>query len=46
MEAAVPLTGQVRGRIDAVLPVRQIIEETIHDFRATVLALAARYGGS
>ena len=45
MEAAVPLTGPVCGRIDAVLPVRQIIEETIRDFHARVLALAAGYGG-
>jgi len=43
MEAAVPLTGQVCGRIDSVKPVRQIIEETMRDFRATVDSLAARY---
>lgn len=44
MEAAVPLTGQVCGRIDAVKPVREIIEETMRDFHATIAGLAARYG--
>jgi enoyl-[acyl-carrier protein] reductase II len=44
MEAAVPLTGQVCGRIAAVLPVRQIIEETMRDFHATIAGLHARYG--
>ena len=46
MEAAVPLTGQVCGRIDAVKPVQQIIEETMRDFHMTIATLAARYGGS
>ena len=46
MEAAVPLTGQVCGRIDAVKPVKQIIEETMRDFHMTIATLAARYGGS
>lgn len=32
MEAALALTGQVAGRIESVLPVRQIIEETVSDF--------------
>jgi enoyl-[acyl-carrier protein] reductase II len=40
LEAAIPLSGQVCGRIDAVLPVRQIIEETIRGFHASVRALA------
>lgn len=44
MEAAVPLTGQVCGRIDSVKPVRQIIEETVRDFRRVVDGLGARYG--
>lgn len=44
MEAAVPLTGQVCGRIDSVKTVRQIIEETIRDFSQAVDGLAARYG--
>lgn len=46
MEAAVPLTGQVCGRIDAIKPVQQIIEETMRDFHATIAGLAARYGGT
>jgi len=46
MEAAVPLTGQVCGRIDAVMPVKQIIEETMRDFHATINRLAARYSGA
>ncbi|KJK14386.1 2-nitropropane dioxygenase [Burkholderiaceae bacterium 16] len=44
MEAAVPLTGQVCGRIDSVVPVQQIIDETIRDFRHSVDRLTARYG--
>ena len=44
MEAAVPLTGQVCGRIDSIMPVRQIIDETIRDFSRAVDVLAARYG--
>jgi len=46
MEAAVPLTGQVCGRIDSVKPVRQIVEETIRGFHETVDALGARYGAA
>jgi enoyl-[acyl-carrier protein] reductase II len=45
MEAAVPLTGQVCGRIDAVEPVARIIEDTIEGFHATLDAMARRYGG-
>jgi enoyl-[acyl-carrier protein] reductase II len=44
MEAAVPLTGQVCGRIVAILPVRRIIEETIRDFHQAIADLHARYG--
>ncbi len=44
MEAAVPLTGQVCGRIDSVKPVREIIEEAMRGLRDTVDALAHRYG--
>ncbi|WP_246637509.1 NAD(P)H-dependent flavin oxidoreductase [Burkholderia catarinensis] len=46
MEAAVPLTGQVCGRIDSVLPVRRIIDETIAQFTRTVDMLASRYGST
>jgi enoyl-[acyl-carrier protein] reductase II len=41
MEAAIPLSGQVAGRIDAVRPVADIIHDTITEFRATANALAA-----
>jgi enoyl-[acyl-carrier protein] reductase II len=34
MEAAVALTGQVAGRIEAVLPVAQILHDTVDEFRA------------
>jgi len=40
MEAAIPLGGQVVGRIDAVLSAREIIEDTMRGFNAT----AARLG--
>jgi len=43
MEAAVPLTGQVCGRIDAVKTVSQILQETVNGFREAVSGLA-RYG--
>lgn len=36
LEAAIPLSGQVCGRITSVEPVRQIIEETIHGFHETL----------
>ncbi len=43
MEAAIPLSGQVCGRIDAVLSARQIIDETMAGFDDTVRDLARRY---
>jgi enoyl-[acyl-carrier protein] reductase II len=43
MEAAIPLTGQVAGRIDAVVPVAEIIEQLVEGFVATIDSLAARY---
>jgi enoyl-[acyl-carrier protein] reductase II len=39
MEAAIALAGQVVGRIDAVKPVAQIIDETVAGFRAAAAAL-------
>jgi hypothetical protein len=33
----------VAGRIDGVIPVQQIVDETITEFHETVAALAARY---
>jgi enoyl-[acyl-carrier protein] reductase II len=43
MEAALALTGQVAGRIESVLPVAQIIEETISEFHDVCRGLA-RFG--
>ena len=40
MEAAIALTGQVAGRIESVLPVRDIIHDTVREFRATIGELA------
>lgn len=44
MEAAIPLGGQVCGRIGSVEPVQRIIEDTIRGFQATVASMAGRYG--
>ena len=43
MEAAIPLSGQVCGRIDAVISARQIIDETMAGFHEVVRGLAQRY---
>lgn len=43
LEAAVALTGQVAGRIDAIKPVAEIIAETVSEFEATIAGLAQRY---
>ncbi|MEM7272612.1 MAG: nitronate monooxygenase [Actinomycetota bacterium] len=43
MEAAIPLTGQVMGRIDEVRPVADIIGECAEEFFAAVGDLADRY---
>ena len=40
MEAAIALSGQVAGRIDAVRPVADIIADTVAEFVATVERLA------
>ena len=40
MEAAVPLSGQVAGRIESVRPVAEIIQETAREFFATVASLS------
>jgi len=45
MEAAVPLTGQVCGRIESVESVADIINGTVTGFRAAVGELAGRYIG-
>jgi enoyl-[acyl-carrier protein] reductase II len=44
MEAAIALTGQVCGRIDAVKPVRQIVEEIRKEFFEVVESLQRSYG--
>jgi enoyl-[acyl-carrier protein] reductase II len=41
MEAAIALTGQVMGRIDAVEPVQEIIYRTIRDYRSAVTRLGS-----
>ncbi len=45
MEAAIPLTGQVAGRIDSVRPVAEIIAEIREEFRNVVRNLARQYPG-
>jgi enoyl-[acyl-carrier protein] reductase II len=44
MEASIALSGQVAGRIEEVKPVKQILEETVAEFEATIAGLAAQYG--
>jgi enoyl-[acyl-carrier protein] reductase II len=39
MEAAIALSGQVAGRIDAVRPVADIIAETVREFGEVVASL-------
>jgi enoyl-[acyl-carrier protein] reductase II len=41
MEAAIALTGQVMGRIDAVKSVRDIFDEMVETYRATVARLSS-----
>jgi len=43
LEAALALSGQVAGRIDAVRPVADVIRETAADCLALLARLAARY---
>lgn len=43
MEASIALTGQVCGRIDAVRPVAEILDEIETEFFDTMAALASRY---
>ena len=45
MEAAIPLTGQVAGRIDSVRPVAEIIAEIREEFRSVVRNLSRQYPG-
>ncbi len=41
MEASIALTGQVAGRIESVLPVAEIIHDTVRQFRERLAELAA-----
>jgi enoyl-[acyl-carrier protein] reductase II len=43
MEAAIPLSGQVCGRIDKVISARQVIDETISGFEKVMNDLAREY---
>lgn len=43
MEAAIPLSGQVCGRIDEVISARQVIDETISGFEEVMTGLAREY---
>jgi len=43
MEAAIPLAGQVCGRIDSVETTADIIESTMIEFRQTIAEQASRY---
>ena len=43
MEAAIPLSGQVSGRIDSIKPVKDILHETRDEFFATLSALSKKY---
>ena len=45
MEASIALSGQVCGRIDAVRPVAEILDEIEATFFATVGELATTYPG-
>ena len=44
MEAAIPLQGQVGGRIDKVLSAQEIIDETMTGFSAAINNLHQQYG--
>lgn len=44
LEAAIPLTGEVAGRIDEIKPVQQIIDETMAEFSQVIRNLARQYG--
>lgn len=43
MEASLALSGQVAGRIDEILPVREIIEGCVTEFADVLGSLAGRY---
>lgn len=43
MEAAIPLSGQVAGRIESIKPVADILKETKVEFFETIKALSNKY---
>jgi enoyl-[acyl-carrier protein] reductase II len=43
LEASFAFSGQVAGRIDEVLPVEQILRETVADCESILAATATRY---
>ena len=45
MEAAIPLSGQVAGRIDTVKSAEEILQQTMSGFYEVMAGLAARYAG-
>ena len=45
LEAAIPLIGQVCGRIDEAKPAAQIIEETMTEFYSVMNDLSSNYAG-
>ncbi|NQX87428.1 MAG: nitronate monooxygenase [Halioglobus sp.] len=45
MEAAIPLCGQVCGRIDDVKAVKDILDETMAGFRGSIQSLSEQYAG-
>ncbi len=44
MEAAIPLSGQVAGRIDEIKSVVDILDETEREFFETITSLSKQYG--
>ena len=43
LEAAIPLTGQVCGRIDEIKTAKQVIDETVAEFELVMHSLAKQY---
>ena len=46
MEAAIPLSGQVAGRIDAIKSAKEVVEETMASFHQVITALGKQYANS
>lgn len=43
MESAIPLSGQVAGRIDSIMSAREVIEQTMAEFNDIMQNLAGQY---